>query len=143
MPREVETAGIISAARAARKAVAVPRIEGTAIRFRVLPSGSATLPRDGWGIPEPDPSWPAVDLARAGRILVVAPGLAFDRRGNRLGRGKGFYDGFLRETRRDHSLAVRAVGICLAEQIVPEVPSDGRDEILDGIVTDRELILPH
>jgi len=142
MPGEVETAGIIDAARAARKPVGVPRIEGAAIGFRVLPSVSAPLPRDNWGIPEPDPSWPEVDLARAGKVLVVTPGLAFDRQGRRLGRGGGYYDGFLRGVRRNPSLSVRAFGICLSEQVVPEVPTGGHDETLDGIVTDKELILP-
>jgi 5-formyltetrahydrofolate cyclo-ligase len=142
MPREVETSGIISAAQAARKAVGVPRIEGSAIRFRILPPGSLELPRDNWGIPVPDPSWPAVDPARAGKVLVVAPGLAFDHKGRRLGRGGGYYDGFLSEVRGNPSRSVRAIGISLSEQIVPEVPTDDHDETLDAIVTERELILP-
>jgi 5-formyltetrahydrofolate cyclo-ligase len=142
MPNEVETAAIVEAARAAGKTVGVPRIEDGEISFRILPPEGGVLPRDNWGIPVPDPSWPALDLARAGRVLVVTPGLAFDLRCRRLGRGGGYYDGFLRKVRGRGSPSVRALGVCLSEQIVPEVPTDDHDEELDGVVTDRELILP-
>ena len=140
MPHEIDTAPLIGAARAQGKTVAVPRIEGNDIRFHVLPAGANDLPRDRWGIPVPDPSWPALDLARAARLLVAAPGLAFDRTGNRLGRGKGYYDRFLlmaRGTARN----VTAIGICLSEQLVGAVQYGPADQRLDGVVTEAETIL--
>ncbi|MGA2642375.1 MAG: 5-formyltetrahydrofolate cyclo-ligase [Spirochaetia bacterium] len=101
MPREIETNRMIRAAHARDKSVAVPRIEGGEIRFLMMPADARTPPRDRWGIPVPDPSWPVLEPARAGRMLVAAPGLAFDRKGNRLGRGKGYYDRFLSRARVD------------------------------------------
>ena len=95
MPHELDTAGVILAARARGKTVAVPRIQENDIRFVVMPMDAGKLSRDAWGIPEPDPAWLPLDIARAGHLLVAAPGLAFDRLGNRLGRGKGYYDRFL------------------------------------------------
>lgn len=143
MPGEIDTAPLIAAARRAGKAVAVPGIEGDLLRFRLMPAGEGALPRDRWGIPVPDPRWPAADLAGRGprqeprRVLIVVPGLAFDREGNRLGRGKGFYDRFLAESRRARPAAI---GFCLAAQLVDSVPVDAHDVPVDGVVTDGETL---
>ncbi len=140
MPREIDTTGLIRAARAAGKAVAVPRIEGGEIAFQLLPEGAPTPARDRWGIPVPDPAWPAFAPARAARLLVAAPGLAFDRQGNRLGRGKGYYDRFLSRTRAS-SADLTVIGICFAEQLVEAVPHGESDQRIDGVVTDGESML--
>ena len=149
MPGELATDGLIRAARAAGKAVAVPRIEGDDIRFVYLPAetgaaaggaGAAEPARDRWGIPVPNPSWPGVEPARAGRVLVCTPGLAFDRQGNRLGRGKGYYDRFLSRARAAGARMV-CIGICLGEQVVDDVPHGDTDQPLDGLVTDLETTL--
>jgi len=140
MPHELDTAGVILAARARGKAVAVPRIQGNDIRFVVMPTDAGELPRDAWGIPEPGPAWLPLDIARAGHVLVTAPGLAFDRQGNRLGRGKGYYDRFLDGARRAAG-SIIVLGICLADQLVDAVPHVERDQRLDGVVTERETIL--
>jgi 5-formyltetrahydrofolate cyclo-ligase len=140
MPHEIDTTSMIAAARAAGKAVAVPRIDGGDIRFLLMPARAADLPRDAWGIPIPDPSWAPLDLTRFARPLVTAPGLAFDRMGNRLGRGKGYYDRFLKAARAQ-SPALIAIGVCLDEQLVEQVPTTGADEPLDGVVGDRETVL--
>jgi len=140
MPGELATYSLIRAARAGGKPVAVPRIEDGEIRFVTLPPGVPTPPRDRWGIPVPDPGWPGVEPARAGRILVCTPGLAFDRQGNRLGRGKGYYDRFLSRA-RVAGAHLLAIGIGFAAQVVGEVPHGGTDQLLDGLVTDGETIL--
>lgn len=139
MPHELDTAGVIRAARARGKAVAVPRIQGDDIRFVLMPPGAGELPRDAWGIPEPDHEWQPLDLARAGPLLVAAPGLAFDRQGNRLGRGKGYYDRFLAGARRAAG-SVTVLGICLSDQLVEAVPHGETDQRLDGVVTEKETI---
>ena len=140
MPHELDTAGVILAARARGKTVAVPRIQENDIRFVVMPMDAGKLSRDAWGIPEPDPAWLPLDIARAGHLLVAAPGLAFDRLGNRLGRGKGYYDRFLDGARRAAG-GIIALGICLSEQLVDAVQHGEMDQRLDGIVTERETIL--
>jgi len=140
MPREIETGAMIREAHGGGKSVAVPRIEGGDIRFLVMPPGAPTPPRDRWGIPVPDPSWPGLDPARAGRILVAAPGLAFDRSGNRLGRGKGYYDRFLSRARAAGARLV-VIGICFSEQLLDGVPRTGTDQAVDGVVTDNETLL--
>ena len=140
MPHELDTSDVILAARERGAIVAVPCIEGDDIRFVVMPPDSGALHRDAWGIPEPDPLWRPLDIAAAAHVLVAAPGLAFDRQGYRLGRGKGYYDRFLVGARRAaHSLT--ALGICLSEQLVDDVPHGERDQRLDGIVCEKETIL--
>ena len=140
MPHELDTAAVIQAARAREKSVAVPCIDAGDIRFVVMPPDAGELRRDAWGIPEPDPAWLPLDIARAGSLLVAAPGLAFDRQGNRLGRGKGYYDRFLLGARRAAE-SITALGVCLSEQLVEAVPHGERDQRLDGIVTEKETIL--
>jgi 5-formyltetrahydrofolate cyclo-ligase len=140
MPRELDTDALLAAARAGGKRVAVPLIDGADIRFLLLARDPALLPRDRWGIPVPDPAWAELAPASAGRILVAAPGLAFDRKGNRLGRGKGYYDRFLVRARAE-ARQVTVLGICLSEQLVDSVPREAHDQPLDGLVTERETIL--
>jgi 5-formyltetrahydrofolate cyclo-ligase len=67
--------------------------------------------------------------------LVVVPGLAFDPNGNRLGRGGGCYDRFLRRLRR----RTTTVGLAFDVQIIDMVPADERDMSVDIVVTDRRV----
>jgi len=142
MPAEVDTGSLISRAKAEGKSVAVPRIKDGRLHFVLLGSDPGVLPRDSLGIPVPDARWPSFTPGRGGAkgVLVVVPGLAFDRGRNRLGRGGGYYDRFLREGRQDPSLGVMAIGVCFAEQIVETVPCDQADQPVDAVVTDIEIL---
>jgi 5-formyltetrahydrofolate cyclo-ligase len=140
MPHEIRTGALIASARAAGKRVAVPRIEGDDIRFLVMPDQARGLERDRWGIPVPGPDWPALVLGSAQSVLVAAPGLAFDREGNRLGRGKGYYDRFLAGARMECP-GITTIAVCFSEQLVPAVPHGESDQRLDGIVTEDETIM--
>lgn len=62
--------------------------------------------------------------------LIVVPGVAFDRKGNRLGRGRGYYDRFLCQ-----HLDVRRIGICFDFQLVDEVPAEPFDILMDEVIT--------
>lgn len=61
--------------------------------------------------------------------LAVIPGVAFDRSGNRLGRGKGYYDRLL-----PHIFAYK-VGICFSFQLVEDIPTREFDARVDEILT--------
>ena len=67
--------------------------------------------------------------------LIVVPALAYDAQCNRLGRGGGFYDRFLDLD----EMKASAVGICFAEQIVPELPMESNDKPVDIVVTDHGI----
>ena len=62
--------------------------------------------------------------------LIIVPGVAFDHNGNRLGRGRGYYDRFL-----SHHLSVKRIGICFDFQMVDEVPSEPFDIRMDEVIT--------
>ncbi|MDY7010539.1 MAG: 5-formyltetrahydrofolate cyclo-ligase [Planctomycetota bacterium] len=68
--------------------------------------------------------------------LVLVPALVFDRNGNRLGRGAGFYDRFL-ATAEFQGISV---GIAFEEQIVDEVPVHGHDVPVNILVTDEKIM---
>jgi 5-formyltetrahydrofolate cyclo-ligase len=87
-----------------------------------------------WGIPEPLSSAPVVQPD-----VMFIPMLGFDRTGNRLGRGGGFYDRTLNEARRHRK--VYAIGLAYACQEVPEIPCGPYEARLDAIVTDKDYIV--
>jgi 5-formyltetrahydrofolate cyclo-ligase len=67
---------------------------------------------------------------------VIVPGLAFDEKGNRLGRGGGFYDRFLATT------PAFRIGVCFEVQLAPSVPAGPLDVPMDAVVTERRVIRP-
>lgn len=95
---EVSVDRILAAARANGKAIALPRVEGDRLSFRSVDDPAAPLPRGSFGIPEPAPDAPTLypgELSELLPLIVLVPGLAFDRSGGRLGQGAGYYDRFL------------------------------------------------
>jgi 5-formyltetrahydrofolate cyclo-ligase len=72
-------------------------------------------------------------------ILVVVPGVGFDERGSRLGRGGGFYDRALAILRVVGEICV--LGAAFETQIVARLPVDEWDQGVDLVVTERRLIL--
>lgn len=62
--------------------------------------------------------------------LVVVPGMAFDSKGNRLGRGKGYYDRFLNQ----HPNAYR-LGLCFTFQMIETVPTEPFDWRMNEVIT--------
>jgi 5-formyltetrahydrofolate cyclo-ligase len=144
MGGEVDTRFIVTRAYRDGKQVAIPRMEGEDLAFYFYDGRTENLLPNQFGILEPDPAWQLIDpfTPTGKRLLILTPGLAFDRQRRRLGRGKGFYDRFLRGVRNAHPAGSGswAVGLSFAEQLVERVPVSDHDELLEGIVTDREII---
>ena len=67
---------------------------------------------------------------KGGFDLIIVPGVAFDRHGNRLGRGRGYYDRFLSQ-----HLDVKCIGICFDFQLVDEIPTEPFDIRMDEVIT--------
>ncbi len=108
--------------------IALPRIEGERLVFCLAPRRES-LVTGPFGTREPGAEAAEV-FPEAGDTILV-PGLAFDGRGGRLGRGGGFYDRFLAR-----AAGVRRVGVCFADQIIDEVPMEPHDARVDALVTE-------
>jgi len=93
----------------------------------------APLSRGQWGIREPTPDAPEVEPD-----IVLVPLLAFDRGGGRIGYGAGYYDMTLARLRAKKKIA--AIGLAFAVQETASVPVTPRDERLDLVLTEREVI---
>ena len=91
------------------------------------------LARGQWGIREPKP-----EAGEVAPDIVIVPLAAFDRAGNRIGYGAGYYDMTLHRLRANKK--VTAIGIAFAAQEVDEVPVTPRDERLDLVLTERGVI---
>ncbi|EPZ51920.1 5-formyltetrahydrofolate cyclo-ligase [Bacteriovorax sp. BAL6_X] len=72
--------------------------------------------------------------------VILVPGVAFDKNGHRLGRGKGYYDIYLDKLINIDKKKVIKIGICFNQQLVSEVVFEDHDQAMDYIVTDREVI---
>jgi 5-formyltetrahydrofolate cyclo-ligase len=86
-----------------------------------------------WGIREPADDAPEVEPD-----ILIVPLAAFDRRGNRIGHGAGYYDMTINRLRSMKPIV--AVGIAYALQEVAEVPTTPRDARLDLVLTERDVI---
>jgi len=112
--------------------------KGKHLRFAPWQSGEEVQP-NRYGIPEPVAQGELLEPFQLDLVLV--PLLGFDRRGNRLGHGGGYYDrsfAFLNEQVRPTEPLL--VGIAYAFQELPEVDEEDWDVPLDFIATERELI---
>ncbi len=67
--------------------------------------------------------------------VIIIPGRFFDTKGNRIGRGKGLYDNFLKK-----HLTATFVGISLNESLVELLPNNGDDIKMDIIITEKEIL---
>jgi len=95
-------------------------------------STTTTLQPNAWGIPEPKGA-KMIEIERIDVVLV--PLLIFDRQGNRLGYGKGFYDRFLASCRSD----IRKIGISYFDPIEKISDVDPYDVALDSCVTPFQI----
>ena len=134
MPDEVDTRAILEACAATGKTVSVPWIKGDAPEMFPCQFDPAVAVADtALGFQQPKELAPVtipVDFA-------VIPGRAFDIRGGRLGRGKGYYDRFLLKTREDGGVLC---ALAFEIQIEEEVPCESHDVRMDLVVTEARVI---
>jgi 5-formyltetrahydrofolate cyclo-ligase len=137
---EIETAPLLDLAFRQGKKVFLPRVEGELARFFRVRSADGPWDTGAFGIREPRIEDPALaeELPPrgegSGALVVVTPGVAFDRQGNRMGHGKGYYDRFFAKL-DGLGLSYVAVALCLEQQILPRVPTESWDKRMDAICT--------
>lgn len=135
LPVELSTAPLDDRLRERRVARVFPITVGDDLRFHLAPDDVAghALPAGAFRVPSPDPAWPEVELARCAAVIV--PGLAFDRRGGRVGWGRGFYDRALAPALAAPPPPPEIVAIAFDEQLVDEVPMTEADVRVPALCT--------
>ncbi len=134
---EVRTRWALPLVLEAGKTLVVPYCAGRELELFRLTHADELLP-GRFGILEPDPALrdiPHRRVAPEELDLLIVPGVAFDRRGGRLGHGHGFYDRLLGKIRPQ----VPKIGLAFASQIVPAVPTETHDVYLDCVVTENAV----
>jgi 5-formyltetrahydrofolate cyclo-ligase len=126
---EVNTQDMIKEARRLGKIVAVPVCKKHKITIRpCILLNKARLKNGPYGICEP-----AVKeyIKLEDLDLVIVPGIAFDKKGNRLGRGKGCYDYFLDRV----TLKTASIGLAFDFQILPSLPTTSTDIKIGRVIS--------
>ena len=137
---ELDPEPLVALARAAGKEVYLPVLPpGNSEPLSFLPyAAGAQLRPNRLRIPEPAPS-AGEQVAPVELDLVLAPLVAFDARGQRLGMGAGFYDrsfAFLKDARTPHPALI---GYAYEVQKVPELAAEPWDVPLNGVVTEQRF----
>ena len=148
LPDEVPTMAFLEKWRG-EKVFLLPIVEGERMRF-VEYSGEEALQKGAFGILEPTGANAECGMQHAELVrelstrvvgsqsaqsqfrvdCILVPGVAFDQKGNRMGRGKGYYDRFLCQT------YIYKVGICFDFQLLECIPSEETDIPMDEIITE-------
>lgn len=132
MPDEVCTHRLVDELVSMGKTVFLPKVvsdtEMTIHRY----SSSCDLAPGSYGIMEPVTT--AIDVNDLPSSFVcITPGMAFDAHGNRLGRGKGYYDRFFNAV-TGLSRNIYIIGVCFSFQFVDNVPTEPTDVRMDEVI---------
>jgi 5-formyltetrahydrofolate cyclo-ligase len=140
LPDEVDLGPLIDEALEAGREVLLPVCEPERCEIRIVSvEDPARDLCDGfYGIMEPREGLPLGDAAALDLVLV--PGRAFDSGGNRLGRGRGYYDNFLSRLAPRRAGGAFKLGVCFACQLVERVPVMPKDVKVDAVVTEDGAI---
>lgn len=129
LPDELSTRDFIDK-WASRKNFFLPRVNG--MNLEVLPYNRSRLAQGAFLIEEPQGD----EVVSADTMeMIVVPGVAYDRKGNRVGRGKGYYDRLLAESR------ALKVGVGYDFQLVDEIDAEAHDIPVDVVITESYRIV--
>jgi len=129
---EVDPRHLMVALAARGQDVALSQILHPHLSWRLWRPGDV-LVKGGFGVREPGPDAPEV-FPKA----LLVPLVAFDRRGGRIGYGKGHFDRAIAALETQHP--VLTIGLAYAVQEIDEVPVEPHDRLLDVIITEAELV---
>lgn len=129
LPDEVETHRFLKK-WSGRKKFFLPRVNG--VNLEILPYEESRLELGSFHIEEPT----GEEVADPSTIeLVIVPAVAYDSKGNRLGRGKGYYDRLLPSTR------ATKIGVAYQFQMLDEIPAESHDVPVDIVITDTDIYI--
>lgn len=129
---EVDTRAVLVKLLALKKKLFLPAVNREREEIAIFQVKNLTrdLTPGSYGILEPRPGR-CVPGRPSDLDLVLVPGLGFDRKGGRLGHGKGYFDKFLRKVKR-----AKKIGIAFKEQILEKIPLEKHDQRVDRVITD-------
>ena len=122
---EVNTGKLIDYSLSIGKTVLLPKVIGNDLVFYEVTNKTIFM-KSSFGVYEPmekNSYDEKIDL-------IIVPGVCFDKKNNRLGFGKGYYDRFLINNK------TKKIGVCFKEQLIDNIPTDKFDIKMDLIVTD-------
>lgn len=131
-PGEIDPEYVAVLAAARGVATYYPRVVRDELEFRR--AAPEDLSPGRFGIPEPSGGTALLPDDAAG-VLILVPGVAFDRRGGRLGSGRGYYDRAL--SRRGGAICF---GLTAEALLVERLPQDAWDVRMNGVVTERGVL---
>ena len=127
LPDEVPTQELLDEFVSEGKTVLLPRVMNATEMQLCRYTGPDDLKQGAYGIMEPTgeifTNYPLIDIA-------IIPGMAFDKHGHRLGRGKGYYDRFLPLLTNAYK-----IGICYPSRLFDEIPVDDHDIMMDEVIS--------
>lgn len=130
---EVDTIKLIEYALVKEKIVSVPKVEGDMMQFYRIRK-LTDLKKGYFGILEPfKTNNEAIDPENG---FMIIPGVAFDRKMNRIGYGKGYYDRYLNDNQDKN---IFKCGICFEFQLCERIETDRYDQSLDKVITEKNI----
>ena len=130
LPDEVDTHSALDQLLAKGKKVLLPKVvSDTEMTIHEYTGRDSLQPSEPYGILEP--TTPELSIVNCQlSIVIVVPGMAFDKHGHRLGRGQGYYDRFLSRIPN-----IYKIGVCFPFQLIDNVPSEPTDILVDEVLT--------
>lgn len=122
---ELSVVSVVLSAWRAGKRVLLPRVVDDHLELHAVAAWNELAP-GAFGIQEPAAS--ATTVRPAEVDLAIVPGVAFDRKGGRLGQGGGFYDRLIPQ------LGGEVIGVAFDEQVVDAVPRDAHDVPVERVI---------
>uniref|UniRef100_G1LCH4 5-formyltetrahydrofolate cyclo-ligase n=2 Tax=Ailuropoda melanoleuca TaxID=9646 RepID=G1LCH4_AILME len=145
MQDEVETKEIIQDIFRRGKTCFIPRYQIQSSHMDMVklasPEEISSLPRTSWNIHQPGEDEVREEaLSTGGLDLIFMPGLGFDRHGNRLGRGRGYYDAYLKRCLEQQDVRPYTMALAFREQICLQVPVDENDMKVDEVLYEEPSV---
>jgi len=131
--REVDTSDFVNYLINNDKKVLIPKCDvNSETMIPVVYNYKSELTKNIYGINETKQK----DEYKSDIDVIIVPGIAFDKFGNRVGHGKGYYDKFLKNNK------ICKIALCYSENFAEEeIPHDDNDIPMDYIITDREVVI--
>ncbi len=138
---EADTVNIIRDSLGAGKTVGCPIVTGPHSMIFKRITSEDDLRSGSYGIREPMQDSPDIILNDFKNILVLVPGVAFDKKGGRLGHGRGYYDIWLGRYSRGsgRNYSIRTCGLAYDFQVVRHVPAEEHDIAMDAVITPSHI----